>query len=233
MPMRMKSIPRSDFIEEGQKTSDSWAWALAAALFLTSMKLTRLISSLVFITVSACSVLTPPPEFKGAVYSSPAPPPDFTFPSTTDGVFTLSDQDDVVTLIYFGYTFCPDICPQTLGLVRTALNRLNDDERSRIELVFISVDPTRDSLPVLTGYLARFDPSFIGVRPEPEELADLVAGYDAIAEAEPPVADATSYEVSHTSVIYVVDKTGNLRLGFFTGMDPGDMAADLQILANE
>jgi protein SCO1/2 len=188
---------------------------------------------LLALTWSACSALTPPPEFKGAVYSSPAPPPDFTFPSTTGGDFTLSDQDDVVTLIYFGYTFCPDICPQTLGLIRSALNLLEETERIKIDLVFVTIDPDRDSLPIMTGYLARFDPAFIGVRPEPEDLAGLTADYDAFAEAELPDPGSGAYEVSHTSVIYVVDKAGNMRLGFFTGMDPDDMAADLRILANE
>ncbi|HUF38645.1 MAG TPA: SCO family protein [Anaerolineales bacterium] len=183
--------------------------------------------------VTGCSGFARPPEFKGAVYAAPGRPPDFTLPSTRGGDFTLSDQEDVVTLIFFGYTFCPDVCPQTLGLVRTALNRLDDAERSRIELVFVSVDPARDNLAILEGYLARFDPSFLGVRPDPEQLEKLIGDYDAYVEPEPQDPESAGYEVSHTSVIYVVDKSGNLRLGFFSGMSPEEIAHDLRILIDE
>jgi protein SCO1/2 len=135
--------------------------------------------------------------------------------------------------VYFGYTFCPDVCPQTLGLVKTALGRLDEAERAQIGLVFISTDPMRDSIPAMTGYLARFDSSFIGVRPEPEALAALASDYDGYVEPAPPDPETGAYEVSHTSVVYVVDKSGNLRLGFFSGMDPADMASDLKLLINE
>ena len=197
--------------------------------FFPSIFLAILIAAL----VGSCSVLNRPPEFNGAVYASPAPPPDFTLPSTRGGEFTLSAQEDVVTLIYFGYTFCPDICPQTLGLVRSALERLDPEERARIELVFVSVDPARDSLPVMAAYLSRFDPSFFGVLPDPAALDGLVETYDAYAAPDLPDAETAAYEVSHSSVVYVLDKRGDLRLGFFNGMDPGDMASDLRVLVRE
>ena len=215
MSMRNRSIRRLGFIKVKKNL------ILPLILFVTA------------IAAGACSVLSPPPAFKGAVYSAPAPPPDFRLPSTRGGDFTLSEQDGTVTLIFFGYTSCPDICPQTLGLVRNALNRLEEEERAEIQLVFVSVDPARDSLPTMSAYLSRFDPSFLGVLPDPEQLAALVADYDGFVEPEPPDSETGVYEVSHTSVIYVVDKNGELRLGFFTGMDPGDMAADLRVLVNE
>lgn len=162
---------------------------------------------------------------------------------TIGGPFTLTDQNGATvteaalkghpSLIYFGYTFCPDICPQTLGLVRSALERLDPEERARIELVFVSVDPARDSLPVMAAYLSRFDPSFFGVLPDPAALDGLVETYDAYAAPDLPDAETGAYEVSHSSVVYVLDKRGDLRLGFFNGMDPGDMASDLRVLVRE
>jgi protein SCO1/2 len=182
--------------------------------------------------LAGCSVFSPPPEFKGALYGEPAPPPSFSLEATNGETFTLRDQRDKVTLLFFGYTQCPDVCPATLGTIKTAFGQMKPADREQVQLVFISVDPQRDTLEVMRGYLARFNAGYIGVAPDEVQLEKMLADYGGFAEAETQEEDS-SYLVTHTGLTYVIDKSGNLRLGFFTGMDPADIAHDLSILAEE
>jgi protein SCO1/2 len=172
-----------------------------------------------------------PPEFRTAVYGSPAPPPSFSLPATTGETFTLNENTaGKVTLLFFGYTACPDTCPQTLGTVRAALGKMDEADRALVQFIFITVDPRRDTLEVMTGYLARFDSGYIGVLPTEEELVQLKADYGAYSE---PEGSGEDYLVGHTGLTYVLDKQGNLRLGFFDGTSSDDMAHDLTILVRE
>ncbi len=193
---------------------------------------TLFIAAACLIIAAGCSILAPPPAFKGALYGAPAPPPEFSLPATTGGTFTLSESRGKITLIFFGYTLCPDVCPQTLGTLRSAFSKLSPEARGQVQLVFITVDPNRDTLELLGGYLARFDSGYIGVVPDEAELESLEAGYALYAEVEPPDADG-NYFVGHTGLTYVIDKVGNLRLGFFDGMSSDDIVHDLEILAEE
>ncbi len=191
----------------------------------------RILALAALLFLAACAA----PSFNGSVYGAPAPPPDFTLPSTLGSNFRLSEQRGRVTLLFFGYTHCPDVCPEALGVVRAALNRLTPEEREAVDLIFITVDPERDTLPVIADYIAHFDPAFIGLRPTEAELQQLAADYAMFAEKDHDHdhEDDGEYLVSHTSLVYVIDKSGDLRLGFFSGMSPADMASDLSLLARE
>jgi protein SCO1/2 len=188
---------------------------------------------LFFSLLTGCSLLAPPPEFRGALYGEPAPPPSFSLAATSGETFSLRDQENKVTLLFFGYTNCPDICPVILGTIKTALNQMEAEEREQVQLVFISVDPASDTLDRIGGYLARYNSGYIGVAPDETELEQMLADYGSFAEAEPPDADSGGYLVTHTGLTYVIDKAGNLRLGFFTDMAPEDIAHDLRILVGE
>ena len=197
------------------------------------MKYRRILPILFLLLLSACSLFKAPPSFRGAVYGADLIPPDFSLPDTTGGTFTLSEHTGDVVLLYFGYTSCPDVCPQTLGTVRAALNQLDDASRERIQLVFISVDPRRDTLSIMEGYLKRFSAGYIGAAASEEELLTLEQGYGLFAEVEAPDENTGAYLVAHTSLVYVIDTRGKLRIGFTDGMNAEDMAHDLDILANE
>lgn len=196
------------------------------------MQTLRTLLSLILLTLalSACTLLGEP-EFRGAVYAEPAPPPDFSLPATTGGTFTLSEQTEKVILLFFGYTYCPDICPATIGTLKTALNQLSDAERAQITVVVITVDPERDTLDQLRRYLDTFNAGFIGVVPSLEELAVLKSQYGVVADKDEIQADG-SYTMSHTGVVYGINRNGDLQVGFFHGTPAEDIAHDLRLLLN-
>lgn len=183
------------------------------------------------LALTACASLRPP-ELRGASYSNPAPPPNFTLPSTKGGDFTLNDQTGDIVLLFFGYTYCPDICPATLGTVKTALNQLAEEERQEITVVFVTIDPERDTVQRLGDYLASFNAGYIGVVPTLEDIEKLKADYGIVADKEEVQPDG-SYLMAHTGLVYVIDKAGNLRAGFFSSSTAEDMAHDLKILLKE
>ncbi len=200
---------------------------------LKSVKVFVLVGTLCqLVLLAACAQLAPP-EFRGALYGEPAPPPSFSLPATNGETFTLREQRDRITLLFFGYTNCPDICPVTLGTIKSAYNLMEPSAREQVQLVFIGVDPARDTLDHIGGYLEGFDAGFIGVAPDEAELCQMLEDYGSYAEAEPHEAGSHDYLVTHTGLTYVIDKNGNLRLGFFTDTSAADMAHDLAILARE
>jgi protein SCO1/2 len=198
---------------------------------MTPLKVTA--AAILLVGIAACSAFSPPPEFRGAEYQSPAPPPDFSLISAEGGDYRLHEHtSDRVTLIFFGYTFCPDVCPGTLGTVKTAINRLPEQDRLAIQLLFITTDPARDSADRLAGYLARYDSMYIGLMPTESQLPQLKSDYGVFSQIEGEAGEE-DYLIAHTSLIYVLDRQGNLRAGFLDGMSAIDMAYDLQILIAE
>lgn len=134
---------------------------------------------------------------------------DFTLRSAA-GPVSLSDFRGKVVLIYFGYTSCPDVCPTSLGALSAALKQLSPQEMARIQPIFISVDPERDTPAKIVEYVHYFHPKMIGVTgslAEVREIADRYGAYFRKAEVE---NSALGYAVDHSSVIYVVDEKGRL-----------------------
>jgi protein SCO1 len=183
------------------------------------------------LVITACNSQKPP-EFRGVVYQTPALPPNFTLPSTQGGEFTLNEQTGKVILLFFGYTYCPDVCPATLGTIKTALSQLTPEERQNVEVVFVTIDPERDTVEQLGRYLDAFNAGFIGTVPTLEELQTLKGGYALVVEKDEIQPDG-SYLMAHTGLVYVLDKKGNLRLGFFDGTTADSMVHDIQLLLKE
>lgn len=121
-----------------------------------------------------------------------------------------ADYRGQIVLLYFGYTFCPDICPTTLSNVVDILRRLGPDAR-HVRFLFVTVDPNRDTLPVLAEYMKSFGPRFVGLRGTPDEIAALARRYRVVATVLPATKDHP-YEVTHSSAIYVFDASGAARL---------------------
>jgi len=138
-------------------------------------------------------------------------------------------------LVYFGYTFCPDVCPTTLADLRLALADLSPSERERVEVAMVTVDPRRDTAKVLNGYLGHFFPrdSFAAFRTDDRgRLARVEEQFKAAHELGKPKADG-SYEVSHTAQIYAVDDRGVVRVEWPFGSGPEAVAADIERLLAE
>lgn len=115
-----------------------------------------------------------------------------------------------VVLLYFGYTNCPDLCPTTLSNVATVLHRL-DNYANDVRVLFVTVDPNRDTLPVLKRYVALFAPQMVGLRGTPDALTSLTRRY-RVAFSVTPAHDGHPYVVTHSAVIYIFDQDGNARL---------------------
>jgi len=130
--------------------------------------------------------------------------------NAASGPFHLQGQRGKVVLIYFGYTFCPDVCPTNLALMAQALNALSEEELARVQGVFISVDPERDSLDRLAVYTKHFHSSIIGVTGEPDEVARIAAQYGA-AYRKVEGESRGGYLVDHSSNTYVIAADGSLH----------------------
>jgi protein SCO1 len=129
--------------------------------------MTRIRSLLLFILVMTLLLIdvacTRAYEFKGTPFDPPTSVPDFELMADHGQPFRLSESNSAITLVYFGYTFCPDVCPLTMVNIKVALLQLEQTQRARVQVIFISVDPERDTPQVLDRFLSAFDPTFIGL----------------------------------------------------------------------
>ncbi len=166
-----------------------------------------------------------PHSFYGTVMQSPDEAPDFTLQSSAGGTLSLEDFRGKVTLLYFGYTFCPDVCPATLAEVSKAMDILGDDAE-KVQLIMISVDPRRDTPAALNEYVAHFHPSFIGATGSEEEIAKIATLYGVFYEKHEGT-EATGYLVDHTATVMVIDQNGHLKLIFPFGAPADEIAKDL------
>jgi protein SCO1/2 len=135
----------------------------------------------------------------------------FTMTRASDGKsVTAADYRGQVVMLYFGYTFCPDICPTTLANVADMLSGLGDTDR-HVHFLFVTVDPNRDSASLLADYVKNFGPEVEGLRGTPDQLAALARRYRVVYSVTPASA-GRPYEVTHSSAIYVFDASGAARL---------------------
>lgn len=167
--------------------------------------------------LAACGASEPakPYEFKGMTSSESKPAPEIALPDQNGNLFRLTEQGGKVVLIYFGYTHCPDLCPTTLNDFKTIKQQLGKDA-DRVRFVFVTVDPARDTPEVVKQYIEIFDPTFVGLSPNAEQLAALLKSYDLKLELAAPGEDG-SYAVAHTSVTYVIDRSSQVRVLYPTG----------------
>lgn len=147
---------------------------------------------------------------------------DFTLESAS-GPVSLHDFRGKVALVYFGYASCPDVCPTSLSLWAKALTSLRADELARVQPIFISVDPDRDSPANLQKYASFFHPSILGVTGAPAELSRIALVYGA-SFSKVPSSSGMGYSVDHTAETYVVGTDGAL-LGALAHDAPPDAIA--------
>jgi len=136
------------------------------------------------------------------------PPNDFTL-SSSAGPVSLSDFRGKVVLLYFGYTFCPDICPTSLAATARALKELSPEAAAQVQTIFVSVDPARDTPEHLKEYVAFFHPSIVGLTGTDEEVA-LAARPYGVVYARHEATGAGGYVVDHSAFTYLVAPDGHL-----------------------
>jgi len=146
-----------------------------------------------------------------------------------DGVpRTLADFKGKVTVVFFGYTQCPDVCPTTMAELAQVKKTLGPDGE-RVQGIFVTVDPERDTPVVLKSYMASFDPSFIALRGTPEQTAAAAKEFK-VFYAKVPGTTEGSYTVDHTAGSYILDADGKIRLFVRYGSGAPALAADLKAL---
>lgn len=157
----------------------------------------------------------------------PTPAPAFTGFAVTQGhPFSWRQQRGRAVLVFFGYTHCPDVCPLTLAALARSLQRLGP-LRQRVRVVFVSLDPARDTLPALRAYLDAFLPDAIGLRGSPAEVSASARQW-GVTWRRVDTADG-SYWIDHTAAVTLVDPDGRLvaRYGYGQLVNPAWLAADL------
>ena len=166
----------------------------------------------------------------GTTTVSPLEKVSFTFADTRGEPYDFrAETDRRITLLYFGYTFCPDICPVQMATLAAALREVAPEVRSAVTTVFVTVDPARDTPERLKGWLSAFDSTFVGLRPTKEEVAQALAFY----RYPPPESsgEGDAYTMSHPAVVYAFTPDDLGRALYGHGTSKAVWAHDLALLA--
>lgn len=145
---------------------------------------------------------------------------------------TLEDFRGKLVVLFFGYTHCPDVCPTTLADIAAAFKLMPPADAARVQVLFVSVDPERDTPEMLKQYVPYFHPTFLGLHGTPEEIA-VAAKEFRIHYRKHVEPGASDYLVDHTAGSYVLDKNNRLRLFQPFAQPPDEIAHDLKLLLSE
>lgn len=169
---------------------------------------------LVVLSLAACQKEEAPPartfnniDVTGLDYAK-----DFSLKDHNGQVRTLADFKGKLVLVFFGFTQCPDVCPTTLMQMAEVMQALGPDADKKLQVLFVSVDPDRDTPEILAQYVPSFHPSFLGLVGNQEETDKLVKDFKLFVRKVPNKKSPEHYGVDHTAGSYVYDTTGHLRL---------------------
>lgn len=169
---------------------------------------------------------------KGGVFDPPRMAPDFTLPGTGGKAVTLSGLRGKVVILEFGYTSCADVCPVTLAALTAARKKMGAPAKD-LQVLFVTVDPERDSIKRLGDYLAPFDATFIGIGGTKQQLTRMRGDYGITATRRPIGDSKTDYTVGHSSYLYFIDRKGMLRSMLPFGRPADDIVHDATMLLKE
>ena len=179
------------------------------------------------VALTACS---PKPEFKNIdVTGSTAFGKDFSLLDPDGKVRTLADFKGKVVVMFFGYTQCPDVCPTTLTEMQQVMTLLGP-QSDKVQVLFVTVDPERDTAEILKQYVPSFDSRFLGLRPADEAALEKVTKDFKIYYKKVPGSSSGSYTIDHTAGSYAFDPEGRLRLYIKHAQGPETLAQDLKEL---
>ena len=185
-----------------------------------------LLSAVALSGLLACS--PDKPAFKGVDISGADYAKDFSLSDQNGQVRSIKDFAGKVVVVFFGYTQCPDVCPTTLQEL-LEVKRLLGADGDKLQAVFITVDPERDTPDMLKTYMANFDPTFVALHPTPEQLQPLLKDFKIYAK-KVEGKTATSYTMDHSAQSYTYDTQGRLRLYNRYGSGPQALADDAKLL---
>ena len=188
--------------------------------------------SFLVVGVAALGVFffAPPASFRGTVYGEPYPPaPEIELTRGDGSRFRLSELRGNLVLLFFGYTSCPDVCPTTMAELNQALCQLDAEQAANVRVVFVTVDPERDTPERVQEYANHFNDEFIGLSGTETELQKTWNEYGVFRE----VVEGTSalgYLVNHTARVTLIDQDGSLRVSYSFETPMEDIVHDLKLL---
>jgi protein SCO1/2 len=180
-------------------------------------------ATLLALVVAACGPTAP--KFLGSDVTGAGFGHDFRLTDHTGKARTLADFRGKVVVIFFGYTQCPDACPTTLSELAAALQKLGPDA-ARVQVLFVTVDPERDTADLLSRYVLAFNPSFLGLRGDAQATADAAKEFKVIYQKQPG-ATPGSYSMDHSAGTFIFDPQGRLRVYVSYGQGPEVFAHDI------
>lgn len=187
----------------------------------------------VLVLIGAAMLLTlviPGAEnFRGTLYDPALPAAEIELARADGSSFQLSEKRGKAVLLFFGYTSCPDVCPTTLAELKRVMDELGADAE-QVQVVYVTVDPKRDTPQKVEKYVSIFNPDFIGLSGSTEDLEKVWGDYGVYREEEQMPNSATGYLVNHTARVYLIDRDGNLRLSYSYGTPTEDIVHDLKLL---
>lgn len=182
------------------------------------------------LSLTACTGQEP----TGELTASPVDPPfglaDVELTTTEGEPFSLADPGARLTLVFFGYTSCPDVCPLVMSSIASALTRLDPETREQVRLAFVTTDPDRDDEQRLRSYLDGYDRTAIGLTGDLDEITE-VAGSVGIFVADAEELASGGYDLgSHGSQVIALDGQGEAPAFWRQDVSPADLAADIELL---
>jgi protein SCO1/2 len=191
------------------------------------MKYTLIASLLSLALLAGCGSGKKP--WHGDNISGIMPDLQFSMTRANDGVPVTADAyHGKVVLLYFGYTNCPDVCPITLANLADMLSKLGNDAK-KVGVLFVTVDPNRDTLKVLRSYVKAFAPQVDGLRGTPNQITRLTRAY-RVAYSVTPASPGHPYTVTHSSAVFIFDRKGHARLVYTDTTNTAAMADDVERL---
>jgi len=186
-------------------------------------------AALGLVGLSACTKA--PPTFNAVDLTGADYAKNFSLADAEGKVRTLDDFKGKVVVLFFGFAQCPDVCPTTMIEMAQVKQQLGKDG-DKLQVLFVTVDPARDTPTVMKAYMAAFDPGFIALIPTPEQLVamgkDFKAYFKKVDGATP-----TSYSMDHSAAQYIYDPQGRLRLYARYGTGVASMVSDIQALLKQ
>ncbi len=200
--------------------------ALSAGLVLPRLLRATLAALLSVLLVAACGPSAP--QFQASDITGTTYGRDFALTDHTGKPRTLADFRGKAVVLFFGYTQCPDFCPTTLAELAAVRKELGSDA-SKVQVLFVTVDPERDTAALLSAYVPAFDPSFVGLYGDAEATARTAKEFKVVYQKQPGSTPG-AYTMDHSAGTYVFDPQGRLRLYVSYGQGPAVFVHDIREL---
>ena len=194
-----------------------------------SANILRLGALLLALAIAGCGM--PQPGLKNTDVTGTDCCRDFRLTDQNGKTRTLADFRGKVVVMFFGYTQCPDVCPTTLTELKSVMQQLGADAK-RVQVLFVTLDPERDTPALLAQYVPAFDPSFLGLYGNADVTAKTAKEFRVFYQKQPGPTPG-SYTLDHTAGSYVFDPSGRVRLFVRYGDSAANLVADLRTLLRQ